>query len=123
VSAQLPLLASSAHDAVIVRLFREVVDRVGLKVAAGELDVAPSQLAHCCAARGSNHVQAEWLAWAVRQQGGEEIARHLAGLAGFELVPAAPLDPAEVLDSLRKFVGPEVLALAVQDARANRRKP
>jgi hypothetical protein len=121
-ASQLPLLATADGDAELLRLFRAVVDRVGLKMAAGDLDVAPSQLAHCIAARQHHHVRAEWLSWAVRQVGGEEIARHLAGLAGFDLVPAAPLEPAAVLDSMRRLVGPEVFALAVADARANRGK-
>lgn len=62
------------------------------------------------------------LEWAARQPGGEEIGRYLAALAGYDIVPAAPLEDSEVLASLRGLVGPEVMALAHARALEQRGK-
>jgi hypothetical protein len=122
---QMPLLAVSSQDDTLRVLFVQVVERVGLKQAAYDLDVSPSFLSNCLAARASNHVRAEWLAWAVRQPGGEEVARYLAGLAGYDLIPSAPLEPAEELTRLREAMAeslsPEVRAVIDAKARRARR--
>jgi hypothetical protein len=122
---QMPLLPTGSQDAVLVRLFADVVERVTPKVAAYELDVKGSYLSHCLSGNNHNHVRAEWLSWAVRQPGGEEIARYLSGLAGYDLIPSAPLEPAEELARLReamtRLLGPELRA--VVDAEVKRGRP
>ena len=99
----------------IRRLLRSIIDARGVKVVAGELDVAPSQLLNSLDERDRHHVRASWLPWLIvnapREQG-DALLELLAGLRGLEVIAARPTTPAEELadlkDAISESLGPDL---------------
>src|SRR5689334_8165197 len=97
----LALRGDDALGARFIQILGAVVERIGLKQAAYDLDVQPSHLAHAIAGRNHNHLRAEWVPWIVRHDVSGEALRYLADLTGHDLVPQRALEPAEELAALK----------------------
>jgi hypothetical protein len=95
------------------RLLREVVDFVGCKEVAYDLDVSPSALLHALDERERHHVRAEWIPYLIRRAPNDSVLEFLASLRGLELVPRKELTPEEELarlkEELAKSLGPELV--------------
>jgi hypothetical protein len=123
--AQLPLLPAFATDGELVRLFEAVVERVTLKCAAYDLDQQPSRISNAITGVNHNHIPAEWLGWAVRQPGGLAIVEYLAALAGHDVVPMVPMEPAEelaaLLDAVKSSLSPDMASVVIAKAKKRKR--
>lgn len=97
----LALRGEDALAARFLKLLTDVVERVGRKEAAYELDVQPTHLSHILAGRNGNYMRAEWVPWLVRHDVSGEALRFLADLTGHDLVPQRALEPAEELAALK----------------------
>jgi hypothetical protein len=108
------------------RLLRQMAERIGNKVCAIDLDVAPSQLSHALDERDRN-LPAKWIAYLVTNAGelGDDYVRRLAKLRGLEVIEAQPLKPAEELAELKaalaECLGPELRQAVLAKAKRRRR--
>lgn len=92
-----------AHDGAwheFRRLLRAVVDFVGVKQVAYDLDVAPSILLNALEERDRHHVRADWLPYLVRKAPNDDLVTFLASLRGLDVVPRRELTDAEKLERL-----------------------
>lgn len=93
--------------------FAGIVDDVGLKTAAYELDVQPSALANAIAERDRHYIRGEWLVWAVARARTPELAKALVAPGRLDVQPRHDLTDAEKLEryeSLVSELGPTVAA-------------
>ena len=89
---------------------RQVVDALGVKQVAFDLDVAPSHLVNALEERDRN-VPLKWLPYILVNAPahlGDEILIRLARLRGRDVVEAAPPDPAAELEMLKAALGEEL---------------
>lgn len=111
--AQLELGITDAAWTEFRRLLRTVVDHIGLKQVAYDLDIAPSSLLHALDERDRHHVRASWLPYLVRKAPSDEVVTFLAGLRGLDVVPRKELTAEEKLEKLQetlsRHLGPEIL--------------
>jgi len=120
---QLPLAIEEprALGTEFLRLLREVVEHVGLKQVAYDLDMQPSLLAHMMAGRNGNRLPATAVPYLIEKAPNEEALDYLAALRYRETMPARPLEPAEELaalkDALAESLGPDLYAAVTAKAR------
>ena len=84
------------------RLLRQMAERIGMKVCAIDLDVAPSHLSNALDERDRN-LPAKWEDYLIVNGGeyADEYIRRMAALRGKDVVDALPPDPAEELTALK----------------------
>lgn len=102
-------------------LLREVVDFVGVKQVAFDLDIAPSSLVQALNGHDRHHVRLAWLPYLVRKAPNAAVLEFLAELRGLEVQPAKPLTPEEELAALKEALdeslGPELRTAVLAKAR------
>lgn len=103
------------------RLLRQMAERIGNKVCAIDLDIAPSQLSHALDERDHRNLPAKWIAYLVTNVGelGDEYVRRLAKLRGLDVVEAKPAEPAEELADLKAALA-ELLGAEIRQAILSR---
>jgi hypothetical protein len=100
--------ADSALGDEFIRILRLVVDRVGLKQAASDLDCSHSFLSNCLMQRGTNHLRAEWVPWLLRHDVSGEALAFLAKCCGKQVEPVRVLTPEERLERWERVVAREL---------------
>lgn len=104
-SAQLELTPDyAALGATLRRLLREVVDSIGPKEVAYDLDIAPSSLQHALEGRERHYVRIDWLPYLVRRAKTDEAVEFLAALRGLDVVERPTQTPEQELRALREAV-------------------
>lgn len=101
----------------LLAIIRDVVDEVGLKQCAFDLDVSPSQLSHALNERERHHVPARWLVYFVRRSRHDDLPAFFAQLRGLELVARPTISPEEELRRLKEAMS-ECLSAEVRDVIA-----
>ncbi len=106
-----------------------MVNAIGLKQVAFDLDVSKSQLLNAFDERNNAHVHAEWIDYLVTKaprELGDEYVASLAALRGLEVIPAKPRTPTEELqdlkDALAESLSPDIRAAILARANANKTK-
>ena len=79
---------------------KRVVDDIGLKQAAFDLDIQPSLLSHAVAERERHYLRAEWLIYLVRKDESGKLLAALADVGGWELSRRIELTSDQRLDRL-----------------------
>lgn len=106
-------------------LLREVIDYVGVKQAAYDLDVAPSTLLNALEGRDRHHFRAEWLPYLLTQAADDKAIGFLAALRGLDIVPEKKRSPAEELADLKAALGdclpPEMRRVVYDRAKGKHR--
>lgn len=101
-----------------------VVQYVGLKQAAFDLDLSPSQLAHALAERDGRRPRAEWIPYLVHKAPDLELAKALVAPGRLEVERAPEMTPEEQLQrfegALAETVCPEVRAIVYRRAGIRR---
>lgn len=107
------------------RLLREVVDQVGVKQVAYDLDLSPSQLLHALDERERHHVHAEWLPYLIVKAADDRIVEFVCALRGLEPTESKPLAADEELANLKEEVsknfGPAIASALLTAAKRRRR--
>ena len=111
--------------AYMLQLARAVVDEVGLKQVAFDLDMAPSQLSHCLNERERHNLPAKAVPYLVMKAKTNDLVAFLAILRGLQVKPRVELSPQEKLDrllaKLGEQLGPDVLQLLVDKAYGSKK--
>lgn len=107
------------------RLLRDIVDYLGAKQVAFDLDVAPSVLSNALEERDRHRVRAEWLPYLLTQAPDDRAVEFLAALRGLECTPEKKRSPAEELHDLKAAIGDllplEMRQVVYQRAKKGRR--
>lgn len=82
---------------VLLSELRTIVDALGLKQVAYDLDVQPSVLAHALAERDRHYVRADWLPYLLEHAPSDRVVSLIAGWRGLEVKPRLVLTPEEKL--------------------------
>lgn len=100
---------------------RQVVDVVGLKQVAFDLDQKRSKLSNALAGRDGYYMRMRDLPYFVARSPGHQIVEHLAELRGLRVEMAPPPSPEEELRALRQVLsdelGPGILAALLKKAQ------
>lgn len=106
----------------VLDAIRDVVDYVGAKEVAFDLDLQPSALSNALAER-DRHPRADWIPYLIRRAPSLELARALVAPGGLDVVEPPPMTPEQELARLKETLS-EVLAPELRAAiysRAQRR--
>lgn len=101
-------LDGKAAEAHMIALVRDVVDCVGLKEAAFQLDMSPSDLSHCLARRKRMHIPIEALPKIVKMAKDNQIPSFIAAIRGLAAVPRETMTPEQRLARLEQAMAEEL---------------
>lgn len=108
----------------LLKLLRAVVDVVGVKQVAFDLDTSPSGLLHALEGK-DRHLPAKWIPYLIRKAPSDEIVEFLAGLRGLEVQPRVELTAEQRLERLEEAMsetlGEDIRRVIQQRARRGRR--
>jgi hypothetical protein len=103
----------------LLATIRDVVDEIGLKQCAFDLDVSPSQLSHALNERERHHVPARWLVYLVTRSRHDDLPLFFASLRGLDLVARPVISPEEELRRLKEAMA-ECLGADVREVIARK---
>ena len=86
------------------RVIGEVIEEIGLKEVAFDLDESKSLIANSLAGRDHHHFRAEWLVYCSLRSKHDRLSALLPGMRGMRLVPREPLTPVQELERMKRAV-------------------
>jgi hypothetical protein len=107
----LPLNGASHPETawqLMLKLIRGIVDDIGLKEVAYDLDVSPSQLNHCLNERERHNVPAKWIPYFVTKAKDDDLPSFIALLRGLQVKPRKELTPEQKLEKLERALAAEL---------------
>lgn len=103
----------------LLAILRSVVEEIGLKQVAYDLDTSPSQVSNALNERDRHHVPARWLVYLASKSRNDDLAWFFAELRGLSLTTPPALTPEEELRRLKEAMG-ECLSSEVREVIARK---
>lgn len=118
-STESSIESGAAWQAVLEEI-RAIVNEVGPKQVAADLDMSPSYLNHCLNERERNNLPAKAIPYFVRKAKTDRLAQLIVGVRGLDVIPKKVMTPEEELarlkDALAAKLSPDVRAVILQAA-------
>jgi hypothetical protein len=99
--------SGAAWQAVLEEI-RAIVNEIGPKTVAAELDLSPSHLNHCLNERERNNLPAKAVPYFVRRAKTDRLAELLVGVRGLDVVPKKIMTPEEELARFKAALSEEL---------------